>query len=75
MPIKIQIKEKTLAKLNKLKSEKKLNSYDEVIEAMIQNELNISKNLLGFMKQKTTSFTRDTEDKDHEIQGNQSMNI
>jgi len=73
--IKIQIKEKTLAKLNKLKSEKKLNSYDEVIEALIQNELNISKNLLGFMKQKTPSFTRDTEDKDHEIQGNQSMNI
>lgn len=67
MPITIQIKEKTLAKLKKLKIERKANSYNEVIEALIQNELNISKNLLGFMKQKTSSFTRDTEDKDHEI--------
>ncbi len=67
MPTTIQIKKKTLNKLKKLKDERKANSYDEVIEALIQNELNLPKSLLGFMKQKTSSFTRDTEDKDHEI--------
>ncbi len=75
MPITIKIKEKTLAKLKQLKIEKKLNSYDEVIEALIQNDLNLPKSLLGFMKQKTSSFTRDLEDKDHEILGKQSMSI
>lgn len=67
MPTTIQIKKTTLSKLKKLKEEKKVNSYDEVIEALIQNELNLPKSLLGFMKQKTISFTRDIEDKDHEI--------
>ena len=67
MPITIQIKERTLVKLKQLKTKKKLNSYDEVIEVLIQNELNLTKDLLGFMKQKTSSFTRDTEDKDHEL--------
>lgn len=67
MPTTIQIKKTTLSKLKKLKEEKKVNSYDEVIEALIKNELNLPKSLLGFMKQKTTSFTRDIEDKDHEI--------
>ncbi len=63
----IQIKKTTLSKLKKLKEEKNANSYDEVIEVLIQNELNLPKSLLGFMKQKTTSFIRDSEDKDHEI--------
>ena len=67
MPTTIQIKKKTLNKLKKLKDERKANSYDEIIEALIQNELNLPKSLLGFMKHKTSSFTRDIEDKDHEI--------
>lgn len=67
MPTTIQIKKTTLSKLKKLKEEKKVNSYDEVIESLIQNELNLPKSLLGFMKQKTSSFIRDIEDKDHEI--------
>ncbi len=67
MPTTIQIKKTTLTKLKKLKEEKNVNSYDEVIEALIQNELNLPKSLLGFMKHETNSFTRDIEDKDHEI--------
>lgn len=67
MPTTIQIKKTTLTKLKKLKEEKNVNSYDEVIEALIQNELNLPKSLFGFMKQKTSSFARDSEDKDHEI--------
>ena len=67
MPTTIQIKKTTLSKLKKLKEEKNVNSYNDVIEALIQNELNLPKSLLGFMKLKTKSFTRDAEDKDHEI--------
>ncbi|QEE16522.1 hypothetical protein DSAG12_02352 [Promethearchaeum syntrophicum] len=67
MPTTIQIKKTTLTKLKKLKEEKNVNSYDEVIEALIQNELNLPKSLLGFMKHGTSSFTRDIEDKDHEL--------
>ena len=48
-------------------NKKKMNNYNEVIEFLIQNELNIPKSLLGFMKQKTSSFTRDTDNKDHKI--------
>ena len=65
--ISIQIKERTLIKLKELMNKKKMNNYNEVIEFLIQNELNIQKNLLGFMKQKTSSFTRDTDNKDHEL--------
>lgn len=65
--ISIQIKERTLIRLKKIMTKKKMNNYNEVIEFLIQNELNIQKNLLGFMKQKTSSFTRDIEAKDHEI--------
>ncbi|TFG19020.1 MAG: hypothetical protein EU530_07430 [Promethearchaeota archaeon] len=61
----IQIKKSTLKKLKKLKKEKQVASYDEVIELLIKNELQLPDSLLGFMKGKTTPFIRDETDQDH----------
>ncbi len=62
----IQIKESTLKKLKKLKKEKQAASYNELIELLIENELQLPDSLLGFMKGKTTPFKRDETDHDHD---------
>ena len=67
MPTTIQLKNSTLNKLKKLKKEKKANSYDEVIEELIQHELNLPESLFGFMKGKTKSFQRNMEEDYHEL--------
>lgn len=67
MPTTIQLKISTLNKLKKLKQEKKASSYDEVIEELIEHELNLPESLFGFMKGKTKSFTRNSEDDFHEL--------
>ncbi len=67
MPTTIQLKNSTLNKLKKMKVEKKVNSYDELIEELIKHELNLPESLFGFMKGKTQSFQRDPDDKDHEL--------
>lgn len=67
MPTTIQLKNSTLSKLKKLKQEKKASSYDEVIEDLINNELNLPDSLLGFMKAKTESFERNSDDDYHEL--------
>ncbi|MHA1112631.1 MAG: ribbon-helix-helix protein, CopG family [Promethearchaeota archaeon] len=61
----IQIKESTLKKLKRLKKEKQASSYDELIQLMIENELQLPNSLFGFMKGKTTPFKRDESDHDH----------
>jgi hypothetical protein len=63
----IQLKKATLEKLKKLKKEKQASSYDEIIELLIENELQIPQSLFGFMKGKTLSFERDELEKDHEL--------
>ena len=67
MPTTIQLKNSTLSKLKKLKQEKKANSYDDVIEELIKNELNLPDSLFGFMKGKTKSYQRDVEEDYHEL--------
>jgi len=57
----IQLKNSTLAKLKRMKQEKKAKSYDEVIEVLIQHELDLPDSLFGFMRGKTQPFLRDSE--------------
>jgi predicted CopG family antitoxin len=62
----IQIDKTTLEKLKKIKKEMNSPNYDEVINYLIEKELNLPESLFGFMKGKTNSFVRESEEY-HEI--------
>ncbi len=55
----IQIKQSTLEKLKKLKGLKKLPSYDELINNLIEEATNLPKSMFGKDKGKLKKFNKD----------------
>lgn len=55
----IQIKQSTLAKLKKLKGLRKLSSYDDLINELIEEAIDIPKSMFGIDKGKLKKFNRE----------------
>lgn len=55
----IQIKQSTLEKLKKLKGLRKLSSYDDLINGLIEEALDLPKSMFGIDKDKLKKFNRD----------------
>jgi hypothetical protein len=63
----IQLARTTLAKLKEIKQEKGMPTYDAVIAYLIKNEQGAPDDLFGYMKGKMAPFTKDEENRDHEL--------
>jgi predicted CopG family antitoxin len=61
MPTTVQVAEKTLQMLNKLKEEMSARSYDEVIRALISERKGIPRSMFG-ANRKLKSFSKEDED-------------
>lgn len=55
----IQIKQSTLEKLKKLKGLRKLSSYDDLINGLIEEALDLPKSMFGIDKGKLKKFNKD----------------
>ncbi|MHA1489261.1 MAG: hypothetical protein ACTSRI_06365 [Promethearchaeota archaeon] len=55
----IQIKQNTLEKLKKLKGQRNLNSYDELINKLIEEAIDIPKSMFGIDKGKLKEFNKE----------------
>ena len=66
MPTTVQVDEKTLQMLNKIKKEMKANSHDQVIKSLILERKNIPNSMFG-SNRKLKPFTRKDEAEFHEI--------
>lgn len=55
----IQIKQNTLEKLKKLKELRNLSSYDELINRLIEEALDIPKSMFGIDKGKLKKFSEE----------------
>ena len=66
MPTTVQVDEKTLQMLNKIKKEMKANSHDQVIKSLILERKNIPSSMFG-SNRKLKPFTRKDEAEFHEL--------
>lgn len=66
MPTTVQVAEKTLQMLNKLKEEMSARSYDEVIKALISERKGIPRSMFG-ANPKLKSFSEEDEAEFHEL--------
>jgi hypothetical protein len=66
MPTTVQVDEKTLQMLNKIKRETKAHSHDEVIKKLIINSNKISLSMFG-SNRKLTPFSKKDEAEFHEL--------
>ena len=66
MPTTVQVDEKTLQMLNKIKKEMKATSHDQVIKSLILERKNIPCSMLG-SNPKLKPLTRKDEDEFHEL--------
>lgn len=66
MPTTVQVAEKTLQMLNKLKEEMSARSYDEVIKALISERKEIPRSMFG-ANRKLKSFSKEDEAEFHEL--------
>lgn len=66
MPTTVQVAEKTLQMLNKLKEEMSARSYDEVIRALISERKGIPRSMFG-ANRKLKSFSEEDEAEFHEL--------
>ncbi len=66
MPTTVQVDEKTLQMLNKIKKETKAKSHDEVIKALISERKKIPHSMYG-SNRKLTSFSEQDEAQFHEL--------
>ena len=66
MPTTVQVAEKTLQMLNKLKEEMSARSYDEVIRALISERKRIPRSMFG-ANRKLKSFSEEDEAEFHEL--------
>ena len=62
----IQIKETTRQALNRIKFKEKAESYDEIIQSLIESKMK-SKEMFGFTKKKPLSFKKEDEMSFNEI--------
>jgi uncharacterized protein YoxC len=66
MPTTVQVTEKTLQMLNKLKEEMKARSHDEVIKTLISEMKGIPRSMFG-ANRKLRSFSKEDEAEFHEL--------
>jgi hypothetical protein len=66
LPTTVQVDEKTLQMLNKIKKEMKANSHDQVIKSLILERKNIPCSMFG-SNRKLKPFTREDEAESHEL--------
>jgi hypothetical protein len=66
VPTTVQVDEKTLQMLNKIKKEMKANSHDQVIKSLILERKNIPCSMFG-SNRKLKPFTRKDEAEFHEL--------
>jgi hypothetical protein len=66
VPTTVQIDEKTLQMLNKIKSEMKASSHDQVIKSLILECKNIPCSMFG-SNRKLKPFTKEDEAESHEL--------
>jgi hypothetical protein len=66
MPTTVQVDEKTLQMLNKIKKEMKANSHDQVIKSLILERKNIPRSMFG-SNRKLKPFSRKDETEFHEL--------
>jgi len=66
VPTTVQVDEKTLQMLNKIKKEMKANSHDQVIKSLILERKNIPCSMFG-SNPKLKPFTRKDEAEFHEL--------
>jgi hypothetical protein len=66
MPTTVQVDEKTLQMLNKIKKEMKANSHDQVIKSLILERKNIPCSMFG-SNRKLKPFSRKDEAEFHEL--------
>jgi predicted CopG family antitoxin len=66
VPTTVQVAEKTLQMLNKLKEEMSARSYDEVIRALISERKGIPRSMFG-ANRKLKSFSEEDEAEFHEL--------
>lgn len=66
MPTTVQVDEKTLQMLNKIKKEMKANSHDQVIKSLIMERKNIPCSMFG-SNRKLKPFSRKDEAEFHEL--------
>jgi len=66
MPTTVQVTEKTLQMLNKLKEEMKARSHDEVIRTLISERKNIPRSMFG-SNPKLKPFSHEDEAEFHEL--------
>ncbi len=66
MPTTVQVDEKTLQMLNKIKKEMNANSHDQVIKSLILERKNIPCSMFG-SNRKLKPFTEEDEAESHEL--------
>ncbi len=66
MPTTVQVDEKTLQMLNKIKKEMKANSHDQVIKTLIVERKKIPRSMFG-SNRKLKTFTKDDEAEFHDL--------
>ena len=66
MPTTVQVDEKTLQMLNKIKKEMNASSHDQVIKSLIQERKNIPCSMFG-SNRKLKPFTKEDEAEFHEL--------
>jgi len=66
LPTTVQVDEKTLQMLNKIKKEMKANSHDQVIKTLIIERKKIPHSMFG-SNRKLKAFTKDDEAEFHDL--------
>jgi len=66
LPTTVQVNEKTLQTLNKIKKEMKANSHDQVIKNLIVERKKIPHSMFG-SNRKLKTFTKDDEAEFHDL--------
>jgi hypothetical protein len=66
LPTTVQVDEKTLQMLNKIKKEMKANSHDQVIKTLIVERKKIPRSMFG-SNRKLKTFTKDDEAEFHDL--------
>ena len=66
VPTTVQVAEKTLQMLNKLKEEMRARSYDEVIKALVSERKKIPRSMFG-SNRKLKPFSKEDEAEFHEL--------
>jgi hypothetical protein len=66
LPTTVQVDEKTLQMLNKIKKEMKANSHDQVIKTLIIERKKIPRSMFG-SNRRLKAFTKDDEAEFHDL--------